>query len=112
MFGAVVELILFWVLVLKAGKDDSYLMIIKDAILGSILANLLLCLGLCFFVGGLRHPEQEFHGIVSEVGNGLMLVAGCKFNSFLHTLSRHRARDKEAPSSKPRSNHSNAVYPT
>lgn len=50
--------------------------VIKAAILGSILANLLLCLGICFFVGGLQRHEQEFHEVVSEVGNGLLLMAG------------------------------------
>lgn len=50
--------------------------VIKSAILGSILANLLLCLGLCFFVGGLRREKQEFEGVISEVGNGLLLTAG------------------------------------
>lgn len=46
------------------------------AILGSVLANLLLCLGMCFFVGGTRHKKQEFAGEISEVGSGLLLVAG------------------------------------
>lgn len=50
--------------------------IIRAAILGSILANLLLCLGFCFFVGGLNTKEQEFDEAVSEVGSGLLLVAG------------------------------------
>jgi Ca2+:H+ antiporter len=40
------------------------------------MANLLLCLGMCFFVGGLRREEQVFHEAVSEVGTGLLLVAG------------------------------------
>ena len=50
--------------------------VIKAAILGSILANLLLCLGFCFIVGGMKRHEQVFHEAVSEVGSGLMLVAG------------------------------------
>lgn len=50
--------------------------VVRAAILGSILANLLLCLGACFFVGGLTRDEQEFHEVISEVGNGLLLVAG------------------------------------
>jgi len=31
---------------------------------------------MCFFVGGLRRNEQEFHEVISETGSGLMLVAG------------------------------------
>ena len=72
-FGSVVEIILFMVLI-KKGADG--VPVIKAAILGSILANLLLCMGLCFISGGLRRSEQEFHEAVSEVGSNLMLVAG------------------------------------
>jgi Ca2+:H+ antiporter len=71
--GSIVEIILFMVLI-KEGPIA--IPIIKAAILGSILANLLLCLGLCFFAGGIRRDEQEFHEAVSEVGSNLMLVAG------------------------------------
>jgi len=72
-FGSVVEIILFMVLI-KKGEDG--VPVIKAAILGSILANLLLCMGLCFISGGIRRHEQEFHEAVSEVGSNLMLVAG------------------------------------
>jgi Ca2+:H+ antiporter len=68
--GSVVEIILFMVLL----KNNKY-QVIQAAILGSILATLLLCLGMCFFVGGIRHAEQEFDEAVSEVGNGLLLTA-------------------------------------
>ena len=71
--GSIVEIILFMVLIKEGERGVP---IIKAAILGSILANLLLCLGLCFFAGGLRRDEQEFHESVSEVGSNLMLVAG------------------------------------
>ncbi|KAF2236975.1 hypothetical protein EV356DRAFT_497243 [Viridothelium virens] len=80
--GSVVEIILFMVLIKRAKErenepsSDSYLGVIRAAILGSVLANLLLCLGLCFFVGGMIREEQVFHEAVSEVGNGLLLVAG------------------------------------
>lgn len=49
--------------------------VIQAAILGSILATLLLCLGLCFFCGGLVHSEQEFNSVVSELGSDLLLTA-------------------------------------
>jgi Ca2+:H+ antiporter len=69
--GSIVEIVLFMIL-LKHG----FFQVIQSAILGSILANLLLCLGLCFFIGGLTMHEQEFDEAVSEVGSGLLLVAG------------------------------------
>ncbi|KAJ6103238.1 hypothetical protein N7486_005665 [Penicillium sp. IBT 16267x] len=72
-----VELVLFMVLLYNDKKGEGNLIpVIQAAILGSILANLLLCLGTCFFVGGLRRNEQVFHEAVSEVGTGLLLVAG------------------------------------
>merc|ERR1712093_274972 len=59
-----------------AAEHGNLIPIIQAAILGSILTNLLLCLGLCFAVGGIRQQVQTFHAAVSEVGNGLLLVAG------------------------------------
>lgn len=55
---------------------NNLIPVIRAAILGSILANLLLCLGFCFFIGGLNRDEQDFEEAISEVGSGLMLVAG------------------------------------
>ena len=68
--GSVVEIILFMVLLTR----DEY-SVIQAAILGSILATQLLCLGLCFFAGGLKRDEQEFEETISEVGSGLLLTA-------------------------------------
>lgn len=56
--------------------DNNLIPVIRAAILGSILANLLLCLGFCFFAGGLRREEQQFDEVISEVGSGLLLMAG------------------------------------
>lgn len=82
--GSIVEIILFLILIKKhstkedngAAEHGNLIPVIQAAILGSILTNLLLCLGLCFFVGGLRQKSQKFHAAVSEVGTGLLLVAG------------------------------------
>lgn len=74
--GSLVEIILFMVLITRSGSDGiDYIQVIKAAILGSILATMLLCLGLCFFVGGLRREESSFDEAVSEVGAGLLLTA-------------------------------------
>lgn len=84
--GSIVEIVLFVILIVKhrdpePGDDDddeaNLIPVIQAAILGSILTNLLLCLGLCFFFGGIRQQKtQTFHAAVSEVGSGLLLVAG------------------------------------
>ena len=61
---------------LSQNVGKSLIGVIQSAILGSILANLLFCLGLCFFVGGMKRDKQQFDSIISEVGNGLLLTAG------------------------------------
>lgn len=81
LLGSVVEIVLFTVLIkLDNGTGvpgpGNLIVVIQAAILGSILTNLLLCLGMCFLVGGIRHKEQTFHAVVSEVGSGILLVAG------------------------------------
>lgn len=68
--SSIVEIVLFMVLL----KHEQY-HVIQAAILGSILATLLMCLGMCFFVGGIRRAEQVFDEAVGEVGNGLLLTA-------------------------------------
>jgi Ca2+:H+ antiporter len=68
--GSIVEIILFMVLL---SKDMFF--VIKAAIMGSILATMLLCLGACFFVGGMLKEEQEFNEAISEAGSGLLLTA-------------------------------------
>ncbi|TVY80776.1 Vacuolar cation/proton exchanger [Lachnellula suecica] len=71
--GSVVEIVLF--MVLLSGPETN-IEVIQAAILGSILATLLLCLGMCFFVGGMKRDEQKFNETISEVGSGLLLTAG------------------------------------
>ncbi|EAQ84569.1 hypothetical protein CHGG_08583 [Chaetomium globosum CBS 148.51] len=109
-FGSIVEIILFIVLIANhhdtsqgggGGSDDGNLIpVIQAAILGSILTNLLLCLGLCFFFGGLRHASQKFHAIVSEVGSGLLLVAAFALlipSAFYSALKSEAAPDPDQP---------------
>ncbi|KAL8873580.1 MAG: hypothetical protein Q9174_000972 [Haloplaca sp. 1 TL-2023] len=81
--GGIVEIVLFMVLLHKNNDDpadaehyNNLIPVIRAAILGSILANLLLCMGFCFFAGGLRREEQSFDAAISEVGSGLLLMAG------------------------------------
>ncbi|KAL9130473.1 MAG: hypothetical protein Q9217_001345 [Psora testacea] len=74
--GGIVEIVLFMVLLHKSSDTQDLIPVIRAAILGSLLATLLLCLGFCFFAGGLRRDEQEFDEVISEVGSGLLLVAG------------------------------------
>lgn len=52
-FGNAVELIIFIIALVK-----NEIRIVQASLLGSILANLLLILGMAFFIGGLRFQEQ------------------------------------------------------
>ena len=93
--GGLVEIVLFMVLIHNS-VDGSLVPVIRAAILGSILANLLLCLGCCFFAGGLRRSEQEFDEVVSEVGSGLLLMAGFGLlipTAFFNSLNGHFTKD-------------------
>jgi len=56
-------------------QPKSLIPVIQAAILGSVLANLLFCLGLCFVAGGVRHSAQKFSKEISETGSGLLLMA-------------------------------------
>ena len=54
-FGNITELII-GVLLVAAGEFA----VVKASLIGSILGNLVLVLGACYFFGGLRHREQRF----------------------------------------------------
>jgi Ca2+:H+ antiporter len=104
-FGSLVEIILFIVLIAShdaskgSSEEGNLIPVIQAAILGSILTNLLLCLGLCFFFGGLRHTTQKFHAIVSEVGSGLLLVAA--FGLLIPSAFYSALKSEAAPDVKP-----------
>jgi Ca2+:H+ antiporter len=60
--------------------EIDYIPVIQAAILGSILATMLLCLGFCFIAGGFKRDEQTFSESVSEAGSGLLLTAYVYFH--------------------------------
>jgi Ca2+:H+ antiporter len=49
--------------------------IVQASMLGSILSNILLVLGMCFFFGGLKYHEQSFNATVASTMSSLMAVA-------------------------------------
>ncbi len=59
------------VFALRAGLVD----VVRSALVGSIIANTLLVLGLAFFVGGLRHGTQKFGGDQTRLISTLLLLA-------------------------------------
>jgi Ca2+:H+ antiporter len=69
-FGNAPELIIALV-ALRAGYPDM----VRAAIIGAILANLLLALGLAFFFGGLRHRDQKYNPAAARIYSSMMLLA-------------------------------------
>lgn len=68
--GNVVELI---VAILALVKCE--LQIVQSSLLGSILSNLLLVLGMCFFAGGLRFSEQSFGDTGAQINSSLLVIS-------------------------------------
>lgn len=53
----------------------SEVLIVKTSMIGSMLSNLLLVTGMCFFFGGLRRTEQVFNQNVATTAAGLLMFA-------------------------------------
>lgn len=69
-FGNAPELIIAMV-ALRAG----YLDMVRASLIGAILANLLLALGVAFFLGGLRYHDQKFNAVAARTYSTMMLLA-------------------------------------
>ncbi|KAH7371711.1 Sodium/calcium exchanger protein-domain-containing protein [Pyrenochaeta sp. MPI-SDFR-AT-0127] len=67
-FGNAVELILFIILL-----SSNQIEVVQASLLGSILANLLLILGMAFLLGGLKYQEQVYNNTVTQM-SGVMLA--------------------------------------
>ena len=67
-FGNAVELILFIILL-----ASNQIEVVQASLLGSILANLLLILGMAFLLGGLKYQEQVYNSTVTQM-SGVMLA--------------------------------------
>jgi len=69
-FGNAVELI---VAVIALAHRE--VVIVQTSLIGSILSNLLLVLGMCFFFGGLRRSEQHFNTTFAQTSASLLALA-------------------------------------
>ncbi|KAH7389207.1 Sodium/calcium exchanger protein-domain-containing protein [Cadophora sp. MPI-SDFR-AT-0126] len=100
-FGNAVELIIFMYVYLTRDQDEkereallkalsnqsspisfglsfvphNEIRIVQASLLGSILANLLLILGMCFLVGGLRFREQIYNSTVTQMSACLLSLS-------------------------------------
>ena len=69
-FGNAPELIISMV-ALRAGLLEM----VRASLIGAILANLLLALGVSFFLGGLRYHDQVYRAEAARVYSSMMLLA-------------------------------------
>lgn len=69
-FGNAVELIVAIIALV-----ENKIVIVQTSLIGSILSNLLLVMGMCFFFGGLRRQEQYFNTTVAQTAASLLALA-------------------------------------
>lgn len=69
-FGNAVELI---VSLIALFKDE--IVIVQTSLIGSILSNLLLVMGMCFFLGGVNRIDQQFNVTVAQTSSSLLALA-------------------------------------
>ncbi|KAK7454642.1 hypothetical protein VKT23_011395 [Stygiomarasmius scandens] len=49
--------------------------LVQSSLVGSILSNLLLVLGMCFFAGGVRFSEQGFGAVATQLNSSLLTIS-------------------------------------
>ncbi|HWB65200.1 MAG TPA: calcium/proton exchanger [Mycobacteriales bacterium] len=76
---------------------DGLVRVVEAAVIGSILGNVLLVLGLAFMVGGLRNGRQAFNASRARTLSALMILAVAamlvpSLASYVHTPAGHHER--------------------
>ncbi|ORE01259.1 calcium/proton exchanger [Rhizopus microsporus var. microsporus] len=69
-FGNAVELIISII-----SLTQNLVIVVQAAMLGSILSNLLLILGMCFLCGGYKHKEQVFNATAAQTSASLLFIS-------------------------------------
>jgi len=54
---------------------NNQVVIVQTSLIGSILSNLLLVLGMCFFFGGLQRQQQFFNTTVAQTATSMLALA-------------------------------------
>jgi len=66
---------LHWEMLAIIALTKCQLQIVQSSLIGSILSNLLLVLGMCFFVGGIRFSEQGFAAVATQLNSSLLTIS-------------------------------------
>ena len=78
-FGNAAELIIVGLAIYAASNDpeivDTMVTVTQASLIGSILGNMLLVLGLAMLWGGLKHKEQSFNSDAIQMNGTLLLLA-------------------------------------
>ena len=90
-FGNAPELIIALV-ALRAGLLDM----VRASLVGAILANLLLALGIAFLLGGLRFHKQTYNAAAARVYSSMMLIAAISLTGAERVQPLLRARGDRA----------------
>jgi len=72
-FGNAVELLISARLLLGTSPDAA--MVVRGSIVGSMVTNLLLLIGLSMFAGGMKYREQKFNQSAAGVSASLLIIA-------------------------------------
>ncbi|EGE06293.1 calcium ion transporter Vcx1 [Trichophyton equinum CBS 127.97] len=92
-FGNAVELI---VSIVALSKNE--IRIVQSSMLGSVLSNILLVLGCCFFFGGINYHEQSFNSTAASTMSSMMTVASASLiipSTLYASLSSSKADSRE-----------------
>lgn len=54
---------------------QNQVLIVQTSLIGSMLSNLLLVMGMCFFFGGINRVEQHFNITVAQTASSLLALA-------------------------------------
>ena len=110
-FGNAVELIVSIIALFQ-----NQFLIVQTSLIGSILSNLLLVLGMAFFLGGWNRLEQAFNTTVAQTASSLLFLAVASliiptaFEAWAQTSSTDRTTSGQAlVSGVPQLSHATAV---
>ena len=82
-FGNAAELIIVGLAIYAASNDpeivETMVTVTQASLIGSILGNMLLVLGLAMLWGGLKHKEQTFNSDAIQMNGTLLLLAVVAF---------------------------------